>query len=517
MSVAVYQRIIRAADKGAKLIVVDPTGNKLTRRADLWLRVRPGSDLALALGMINVIVNEKLYDQAFVKNWTFGFDELKAYVHDFSPERVEEMTWIKAETINQAARLYAVNRPARIMTGNGIDMNVNSFPAHRAFLILRTITGNLVVPSGESKASLPILKRKSPELELWDKLPAGQLQKKVGAELKLLPIVRYVVPETIFRATIEEKPYPVRALYIQACNSLLSHSNSHYTYKALKKLDFLAVAELFMTPTAALADVVLPVSSFLEHDDINAGGILRPQQKVAQIGECRSDYEIISGLARKLGLAEYFWDTEEQCLDAILKPAGLTFAELKQRGKIPGTVPASKPVSKGFGTPSGKVEIYSSQLKQWGFDPLPVYRDAPETPLSDPELARDYPFILVSWKRRPFMHSGLRQIASLRKAHPEPVVQMHPETAVRLRVQEGDQVFIETKRGRIKQKAVFSTDLDPRVMGVDYGWWFPEKGASELYGWAESNVNVLSNNQPPYNREIGSTNLRGMLCKVYKV
>jgi len=516
-SLSSYQRLLISKDSGAKLIVIDPRGIGLTHKADLWLRVRPGSDLALALGVINVIINKNLYSRAFVDNWTVGFDELKVHIQDYTPEKVAEITWIDAGIIEQVASLIAGDNPVRFMSGNGLDTNINSFQTHRAILILRAITGNIGVPSEKPEsAPLPLMRRKSPELELWNKLPAWEWEQRVGAELKLLPSVRYVVPESIMRAVIEEKPYPIRVVYMHSCNSLLTHSNTQYTYKALNKLDFLAVSDMFMSPTAALADIVLPTSSFLEHDDIIPGNPIRAQQKVAQIGECRSDYEILSGLARKLGLGEYFWDTEEQCLDAILQRTRVTFKQLKECGAIPGIQPAGKRTENGFETPSRKVEIYSSQLKRLGFDPLPVYYEPPETLYSNPELAKKYPLVVTSWKPRAYLHSQLRQIARLRHAHPDPIIYIHPETADSLGIKEGDWVYIETKRGKIKQKATFSNDLDTRVVVADYGWWLPEKGPAELYGWAESNINILTNNDPPYNREVGSTNLRGILCRVYK-
>ena len=327
-----YRETLRAINRGTKLMVVDPRNIGLIKRADLWLRVRPGSDLALALGMINVIVNEGLHDQDFVNSWTVGFDELKAHVQEYPPERVERLTWIEAETIRRAARLYAQNRPACIEWGNAIDQNVNSFQTARAISILRAITGNLGVPGGEAEwAPLPLIWWHAPELELWDKLPREKWERRVGADLKLLPDFHYVLPQSVIKAILEENPYPIHVLYIQGCNSLLTHSNAGETFRALKKVDFLAVADMFMTPTAALADVVLPVASYLEFDSVVAPAnvIAQVQQRVAQVGECRSDYEIISELARRLGLGEYFWDSLEQAMDYILKPVGLTFEEFK--------------------------------------------------------------------------------------------------------------------------------------------------------------------------------------------
>ena len=173
-------------------------------------------------------------------------------------------------------------------------------------------------------------------------------------------------------------------------------------------------------------------------------------------------------------------------------------------------------LSQGFPTPSGKVELYSEQLKEWGFDPLPIYHEPPETLYSSPDIAGEYPLVLTNGKPDYYRHSGGRQVASLRRRRPNPVVCIHSLTASELGIAEGDWVYIETKRGRIKQKATLLPDIDPRVVIVDYGWWFPEDGPANLYGWAKANVNILADDQPPFSREMGSSNLRGITCKVYK-
>ena len=203
-------------------------------------------------------------------------------------------------------------------------------------------------------------------------------------------------------------------------------------------------------------------------------------------------------------------------LDHLLKPAGLTFEEFRKARVIYGSKQYSEYEKNGFKTPSGKVELYSSRLKEWGFDPLPVYREPPESPYSEPELAKEYPLVFTNRKLVPYKHSSGRHIASLRGSHPEPLVTIHTDTAGKLGIAEGDWVYIETKRGRIRQRAVLTPNIDPRVVIVDYGWWFPEKEASELHEWAESNINVLTSNQQPYGREMGTATLRNILCKVYK-
>ena len=519
-SIGRHQNIIQALDKGTRLIVIDPANIELSQRADLWLKVRPSSDLALALGMINVIVNEGLFDKAFVDKWTAGFDELKAHVQDYPPEKVEDITWIDAERVKEAARLYATNKPGCIQWGNGIEHDVNSFQTARALAIMRAITGSLGVPGGEVEFSpLPSLNRSSPEFSLVNEIPADKRGNRISAKDELLPINFYALPQRIVKAIIEEDPYPIRIVYVMAGNPLLSYSNTQETYRALKKLDFLVVTDMFMTPTASLADIVLPAATYLEFNSIREAmdyPVAEVQQKVAEVGECRSDYQILSGLAKRLGLGRYFWDTEEQCLDFLLKPAGLTFNEFRQIGAISAVKQYRHHEANGFETPSGKVELYSSLLKQWGFDPLPVYYEPPETPYSAPELAKEYPLIFTSTKPEPYRHTEGRQISALRNSHPEPVITIHPQTASKLGIREGEWVYIETRRGRIKQKATLSDSIDPRIVVADYAWWFPEKGVSSLYGYAESNINMLTDNKPPYSREMGGANLRGMLCKVYK-
>jgi anaerobic selenocysteine-containing dehydrogenase len=172
---------------------------------------------------------------------------------------------------------------------------------------------------------------------------------------------------------------------------------------------------------------------------------------------------------------------------------------------------------KGFSTPSGKVEIYSSLFEKWGYDPIPVYYEPPETSYSAPELAKEYPLIFTTWHHEGFRHSNNRQVASLRGMEPDPVVEIHFETAKGLGIEDGDWVYIENRRGRIKQRAFLTEGIDPRVVAPSYGWWFPEKDAESLHGWMESNINILTNSEPPYNPQIASTNLRGTLCRVYRV
>jgi len=511
-----------ALDRGTKLIVVDPLKTDLAKKADIWAQLRPATDLALALGMINVIINEDLYDKEFVEKWTVGFGQLKAHVQEYSPEKVSEITWVDAETIKEMSRLYATSKSASILSGNAIDNNVNCFQNGRALAILRAITGNIGVPGGDIQwTPAGLATRKSPEFDLRDEIPEDVRNNRVSFGYKLLPMSFFAIPQDISRATLDGNPYSFHAAYIQGANPLITHPQSQDLYKAFQKMDFIAVADLFMTPTALMADVVLPVSSYLEYDSIreseNNPVATVAQQKVAQIGECWSDRKVLNELSKKMGLDKYGWEHEDDFLDEILKSRGMTFEEFRKVGTITGErVYKKHEIDGGFDTPSKKVEIFSGRMKAWGFDPLPVYYEPPETMYSEPGLEKVYPLIMTSCKQGQYWHSAHRQIKSLRDSYPDPVVKINPETAKNLGIEDGEWVNIKTKRGKIRQKALVTPDVDSRVVFVDYAWWYPEKGEKEQFGWRESNINILLSNTGPFGKEMGSACLKGLLCKVSK-
>jgi anaerobic selenocysteine-containing dehydrogenase len=194
----------------------------------------------------------------------------------------------------------------------------------------------------------------------------------------------------------------------------------------------------------------------------------------------------------------------------------MTYDDFKSIGILKGKWEYKGYENKGFNTPSRKVEIYSQQLREWGYDPLPQYQELPESPYSTPELFKEYPLIFTSAKDPFYFHSSYRNIPSLRKLSPEPIVLIHPKTASHLGIDDGDWISIETKRGMIRQKAKLNTEIDPRVVILSFGWWFPERKDLELSGWKESNLNILTDNDPPYDPAIGSTSLRAVPCRVYK-
>ncbi len=509
----------RALDGGAQLITVDPRKTLLASKAHLWIQPRPGTDLALALGMLKVIVEEELYDRDFVERWTVGFEDLRTHLQKYPLKRVAEITWVPEETIAQAARLYARTKPACIQWGNAIEHNINSVQCVRALMILKAVTGNLDAPGGNVQRISPPVMR--PGEFVLSKSFGEKRERLLSPEFRLASQMGFTPSQAIIKAILSGKPHPIQVMYIQGGNPLLSYANAKETFQALRQLDFLAVSEIFMTPTAQLADIVLPAATNFEFDDIGHYGlphgfILARSKAVDPPEECRPDALILNELGKKAGKENFFWPDLRACLDDILKPAKMTFEDFKKVGFLKGAWTYKSYASKGFSTPSGKVEIYSSRFAEWGYDPLPVYHDFLESLPPDPQFNPSSPLILTSAKDPHFFHSAFRNIASLRRRSPDPVVLLHPETAAKFALQKGDWACIETPRGTIRQKVAYDPDLHPQVVIAAYGWWFPERTDLELSGWKEANINILTDNNPPYEPSIGSTNLRGFPCRVYK-
>jgi anaerobic selenocysteine-containing dehydrogenase len=378
------------------------------------------------------------------------------------------------------------------------------------------------MPGGELQWSgPPILERGSPVFSLYELIPSEVRQKRIRGGESLLPGLFYALPQAVIETIHTGHPYSIRCAFIQGCNPLLSYPNAKKVYQALQKLDFLVVSDMFMTPTSFLADIVLPITTYLEFDSIVSSpyslAVSTVQQKVTRIQNCRSDYEIVRDLSEKMDLGEFFWKTGEECLDFILKPAGITFDEFRKIAILEGTKQYRTYQQKAFETPSKKVELYSQRLKEGGFDPLPEWYEKGRKDSDSREPNEKYPFLFTTWKTAPFRHSEGKQISSLRGIHSEPQVIIHPEAAKKLGVEDDDQVCIETEAGKIIQKASMNREIDPRMVGIDYGWWFPERGPLAIFGWDESNINVIIDDRGPYGREFGTPNLRGLICKIYKI
>ncbi|MBW1788303.1 MAG: molybdopterin-dependent oxidoreductase, partial [Deltaproteobacteria bacterium] len=370
-------------DKGAKLITVDPRLTRIAARSDIWLQLRPGTDTALALGMLHVIINEHLYDKEFVENYVHGWDPFVERVTEYPLERVEKITWVPKEKIRAAAHLFATTKPAGIQWGVAIEQQINSADNDRILMGLLGITGNLDVPGGQVLFRSPGI-RNAGEFGAHKLLPKEQVNKRLGGDrFRLAANFALINPKCVWDAILEETPYPVKTLFFISSNPVMTRANAKEVYQALEKVEFMAVSDFFMTPTAELADIVLPAATWLEMDYVGdyvkRHGYLLPRRKVIQVGECRSDHEMLNDLAHRVGQGEYWWDTFEGGLDYILEPLGMTWQDFKKMDYLRGKVTYRDYEKKGFSTPTGKFEIYSTKLEEWGYDPLPQYHEPPES------------------------------------------------------------------------------------------------------------------------------------------
>jgi anaerobic selenocysteine-containing dehydrogenase len=295
-----------------------------------------------------------------------------------------------------------------------------------------------------------------------------------------------------------------------------------------------------MTPSAMLADYVFPVTHWLEMPVMhphtlegNGNQAALGERVVEPLYERKPDYYFYQGLGVRLGQEKYWRKTLEEEWDWVLEPllkelniaSAEEFARKVGRWSPPRTLKRYETIDpvtgkpRGFATPTGKVELFSTILEKLGYDPLPYYEEPAETPLSNPGLAKDYPLVLLTGSRfRPIFHSEHRQIPSIRKFYPYPTVQINPETANKLDIHDEDWVFIETVRGRIKQKANLTSNVHPKMVEIQHAWWFPEKESAEpvLFGVFESNANVLTPDGDEYlDPPLGGASFTPLLCRIY--
>ena len=468
------EAIIFAKERGAKLIVVDPVKTFFTEMADIWIRIKPAHDGLLAMAIINEIVKQGLYDKDFVDKYCIGFEILKDVASQFDAKKVAEQIWVDADLIKETAKIYATTKPACIIDGNGIDMQLNIFDATRAICILRAITGNIDIPGGDFiPQPIPIrniqLKEKTSNIKsVMYKYPLFE---------KFHPTWGLHGQSTLIDAIIDEDPYPVKMLLVQSGNPAVTLMDSQRVRMALQKLDCLVMIDMFLNKTAQYANVILPASSCFEKTQINRAYIrncfIMLQQKVIEpIGESKPDIEIIFELAKALGLKEYFpWDTVEDALDFQLQPTGLKVEDLKNN---PQGIWYEKPRFKkfeqeGFKTPSKKVEIYSERLYESGFDPVPFMGGIQGKTISFEK--EGYDFIGISGERVScFTHTQFRHIEELRSIEREPFVDINLQDAQKLGLKDEDLVEITTPRGKVTMKIKISDTVSKGVIRIAWGW-----------------------------------------------
>jgi anaerobic selenocysteine-containing dehydrogenase len=599
---------VAARKRGMRLIVIDPRRAGFVSKADIWLRVRPGTDGALALGLANLMIQHDWYDADFMRTWSNGpllvradtgrmltvrdltsDGEARQYlawdtaaarpvVYDVStgrydgatttlaldgeyriataqgevvcqpafalyaalcrrypPEVVETTCWIPRAQLEETAQLLWQARPVSYYAWSGHEHHANVTQTARAMALLYALTGCFDAPGGNvllpgvptapiTGADLPVSKQRPPALGAAER-PLGPSRSNV------------ITARELYRAILEATPYPVRGLIGFGANMLLSQADGRHGRVALAALDFYAHADLFMTPTAALADVVLPVASAFEREALKIGfEVSTEAQSLIQFrqaivpppGKARADTDIVFALAERLGLGAQFWNGDiETAYSHQLAPTGVSLEQLRAQPagvRVPLHVRYAKHAEpdahghpRGFATPSRRIELYSETFLEHGYAPLPDFVEPAIGPVARPDLAARFPLVLTCAKPGLFCQSQHRALPSLRKRVPDPTVALHPETARARQIAQGDWVSIATPAGSVRARAQLNTDLDPRVVVGEHGWWqgCAALGASAYDPFSQegANFNLLigSDTLDPIS---GTASHRAYLCEI---
>ena len=581
-------RVAKAKARGAKLIIIDPRRAGLAVKADEWLRVRPGSDGALALGLANLLIEEQHFDAAFVREWTNGpllvnsdgtilrgcdivanadpklrvawdtevekpvlydpesgvykdewttlaltghyeimgangttvrckpaFELYAESCRTFTPEHVETITWIPADQLRATARLIFESNAVSSFSWSGVGQHSNASQTSRSIALLYALTGSFDSPGGNVIFdTIPV-----EDISGANLLAPEQLVKALGFKDRPMGPAKsgWITTDDLYRAILDKKPYQIRGMINFGSNILVSHTDTERGILALKALEFAVHIDMFMTPSAALADIILPVNTPWEREGLktnfNVGADassyiqLRPQV-IESRGESKSDLWIAFELAKRLGLASQFWGGDiDASYRALLAPSGISLEELR---RSPGGIQVpfktryrkyannvSSPI--GFATPSRKIEIFSESLQSVGQAALPNYVEPSVGPNSRPDLYFKFPLVLTSSKSLHYCHSQHRGLPSLRKREPDPSVEIHPDAAAARQIVDGDWVDLVTPDGAIKVRAKLRDTLDPRVVSTTYGWW---QHCTEL---GLSGHDIIGRESPNVNDVIGST------------
>jgi anaerobic selenocysteine-containing dehydrogenase len=503
-------KLLRAMERGSRVIAVDPRRTQTAARSGLHLAVRPGTDCALALGMIKIVIDEGWYDHDFVASHTSGFAELTEHVQAYGIERVAGITGLTPGLIHEATRAYALASRACIEAGTGLSQNENSFDTHRAIALLAAICGNIDAPGGDVIwEPMPIEGRRA--FPRTDLLPEEQARKRIGGDRhKILSMSGWVAPGDLHEAIVTGVPYPVTSLVIFGSNILASHENTELVREALGKLDLVVVCDLFMTPTARYADVILPTSSWLERDQIvEFNSYIAARQKIATVDGCRSDEEIILELAARLGLERHFFPSLEAALDAKLAGIELTWEQFTKIGYIRNEKRYRKYRDGGFATRSGRVNLMNNGLRAMGYEPFPVFRCPPE---ADPAL----PYVMTSAHPRQFYNTEFHQLPTTARSQTTARVTVHPDTAQREGLTDGEEVVLFSRAGArgVRMTVKISDSVAPNVVMADAGWWYPGEPSTDES--LRSSVNLLTTNDRS-DVHMGSATMRGVAVGIRRL
>ncbi len=519
-------RLEAAAERGADIIVIDPRQTETVARTGAqWIPIRPGTDGALALGVIEVMIEEDLFDDDFARNWCHGFDELAGYVQHFTPEVTESITGVPADTIRDLARkIYRANGACPVMY-TGLEYSNSGIQAIRAVLTLFALAGQLDVPGGTGLSTLgnhfPINRSCNQ--------PNPDLDRAVAREK--FPIYSNYRGEShasgLVDSVLKGDPYRIRALLIHGASILTSWPQTAVWQETLSKLDFLVCIDRQLTADAAYADVVLPATTMFEIDSYMVyGPIFRLRKKLIEpVGEARNDYLIMAELAERLGYGHLYPQTEDALIRFALQGSGYTVEDIEAAGswvKLPTPMMEYKKWEKGglredgkpgFDTPTGKFEIFSTTLEDYGYEPLPKYTEPTEGPRANPAMAEEFPLVFNSGARpQTDFRSQHHGIKGLSKDTPEPAVELNTKDAEERGIAAGDLVEVRTRRGAIRFRARVSDDILRGAIECNMGGGTPVGPKA----WREWNVNELTD-IGNYDEISGFPVYKALLCEVAKV
>jgi anaerobic selenocysteine-containing dehydrogenase len=499
------KEISQLKKRGGMLVVVDPRRTEVASKADVHLAIKPGRDEILILNMLHVILGEELWDKEFAEKWVNGFRRFhETVVEDrYSPENGEALTGIPSDLVRHVARSYAETKPACISMGNGLEHHSFGISTMRLLVIMKAIMGNLDIPGGDLFTSRPKLRDMTMPLPEPPMPPVGSEEFRLFCQSR-----KEARALSLPKAILGEEPYPIKGLIIAGGNPSLEWPNSSQTREALEKLEFLMVIDVVRSPDSQYADAILPACTFLERDEhqMNVYQNLHNitlRRQVVEPAHGLPDQMIWVKLAHKMGLGEYFpWQNCEEGIDHILSPLGVTYRDLVSKGGIYEYEKRryKKYEDQGFRTPSGRVEIYSERLKRLGYDPSPIREDAHQKA----DESNQFPLHLTTGGNLLcYLHWQFRYIPKLRKMAPEPLFEIHPNTALQYGLSEGEMAEIQTKNGRIQIKAHLTDNIRPDTIHMPQGW--EDACANEL---------TPSDDTDPIS---GFPNLKSLRCSVRKI
>ena len=521
-----FGRLVRAAHEGARIIVIDPRRTASAKLPDSqWVPIRPGTDGALALGLSHILIRDEWVDQAFVEDWTLGYDEFAEYVKGFTPEKVAEITGIPPETLLELAEEIADAEGASYVMYTGLEYTKSGVQNIRAVMVLWALAGQLDVEGGRCF----VRHENQIHLSKAHQIKTPGYETSIGAGH--FPLYAHFCggephANRLPRSILDADPYPIRGLFILGASILTSWPDPVQWQKAFEALDFMVSIDLQFTRDAAWADIVLPATTGFEQSSYCFyGNAIRLREKMIEpVGDSKPCYTILTELARRLGYGDRFPVTEKELLDKVLSGTGITRKDLEQapeltvRGKAEPmayrkweTGLLRKDGQPGFETPSGKFEIKSPLLEQMGYEGLPKYEESFETPMSQPRMLNRFPLILGTGPFKPDMKSCLRAVPDFIEKYPHPAVQMNPRDARERKIEPGDPVVIKTARGNVEMRADITEDIMEGFVYAPVGGGGPQGTDT----WRKANVNVLTDLEQ-FDPISGFPVYKTLLCQVKK-